>query len=805
MRALDRKLLRDARLLWSQAVTVALVVAAGVAGFLATLGAVGSLAHARDDYYAQAHFAEVFASATRAPDALAARLRTAPGVADVQTTVERTVRVSLPGVSDPILGHLIGIDPARPQRMNRVTLREGRMPAARRAMSGGVGGANPASTSAAGADAALEALVSAGFADARGLRPGAQLTALIAGKRRMLRVVGVALSPEYVFAGLAGMPDMRGFGVFWVDRTALAAASDMQGAFDRVAVKLAPGARREATIAALDRMLAPWGGRAAHGREDQPSHAMLDNEIREQRVLGTVLPSIFFAVAAFLLNVVISRLVATQREQIAALKALGYADRSIAWHYLRLVLGIVIVGLVLGIVVGDRLAALLTGLYADFFHFPRFEHRLSPGLVMIASAIALAAGVLGTLGAIAASVRLAPAEAMRPPAPGRYRPALAERLGLHALPPGLRMTLRGMERRPLRSALSVAGVAAAVAIVVMGNFFRDAIDAIVDAEFNLKMRADTIVWTAEPLGEEAAQRLARLPGVRAVESGRDVAVRLAHGHRSERATLQGYAAVPTLLRIVDVDGRSHAPPDDGLLMTDRLADKLSLRVGDAVRVEVLDGRPLVLAVPLRATVRDSMGLNVYIERRALNRLLQEGVLSNRHALSVAAGQEDAMLRAAAELPAVTGAFSKATLWRNMRDVSARNVRIMSLVLTAFATVIAVGVVYNNARIALAERGWELASLRVLGFGRGEASALLLGEIAIGIALALPMGMWLGHALVRTIVELMRSDQFYFPVDIQPRTYALAALAVLAAGLASALVVRRRIDRLDLVAALKTRE
>ena len=169
------------------------------------------------------------------------------------------------------------------------------------------------------------------------------------------------------------------------------------------------------------------------------------------------------------------------------------------------------------------------------------------------------------------------------------------------------------------------------------------------------------------------------------------------------------------------------------------------------------------------------------------------------------GSEARFLEATKALTVVAGAFSKATLLRNMQDVSARNVRIMSTILTLFAAVIAVGVVYNNARIALAERTWELASLRVLGFTRGEVSALLLGELAIGIALALPLGMCMGWGLVHLLVELLKNDQFLFPVVISARTYAWAGLCVVVAGVASALVVRRQIDRLDMVAALKTRE
>jgi len=792
MKALDRKLLRDLRLMWSQALTIALVVASGIGGFITTLSAVESLAQARDLYYAEGRFADVFASVKRAPNALAATLREVPGVADVQTTIEQVVRIELPDVPDPVLGQLIGLDPQRPPRMNRVTVRNGRGLDDGRA-----------------ADNAIPALVSASFADARGLKPGSRLSALVNGKRRTLVVSGIALSPEFIFAGLMGMPDLRGFGIFWVPHDALAAAYDMNGAFNRVSLKLAPGADERSVLAALTERLGRYGGREAHGRKEQASHAMLDNEIKEQYVLGTVLPAIFLGVAAFLLNVVVSRLVATQREQIAALKALGYPSGTIGLHYLKLVLVIVLVGLALGVALGDWMGTMLTGLYAEFFQFPSFEHHIAPDLLAISFAITVATAVGGTLNAILATVRLAPAEAMRPPAPGRYRRTVLERLGIRRIGPALRMILRNMERRPLRTGLSVAGVAAAVAIVVMGNFFRDAIDYIVDSQFNVGMRSDVILWLAEAADNSARHEVARLPGVIAVESGRDVPVRFVNGHLSERGQIRGHTPRAELTRIVDVDNREVSRLDTGseeaLVMTDRLADKLGLRVGDRVQVEVLEGRQRTVSVTLAATAREMMGLNAYMERRALNRLLQEGDQSTWFAVAVERGGEPPLLAATKALPRIVGAFSKATMLRNMQEVSARNVRIMSTILTAFATIIAIGVVYNNARIALAERTWELASLRVLGFTRAEVSGLLLGEMAICIAVALPLGMALGYGLVHLVAGLLKSDQFFFPVVIRPPTYAWAALAVLASGVASALVVRRRIDRLDMVAALKTRE
>jgi putative ABC transport system permease protein len=793
MKALDRKLLRDLRTLWSQALTIALVVASGVAGFLMTLSAVDSLELARDRFYVQGRFADVFATVRRAPLSLGERLQALPGVAEVQLTVEHAVRVSLPGREEPVIGQFIGVDPRHPLRLNRVQLQAARQ----EALGAGPGRALP--------DGALPAWVSASFADAHGLRQGSRLTALVNGRERSVVVAGLALSPEYVFAGLFGMPDQRGFGVFWVDHEALAAAFDMVGAFNRAAFRLAPGADERDVIARLERVLAAYGGLQPVGRRDQVSHAMLVNEIQEQRVLGSTLPGVFLAVAAFLLHVVVSRLVATQREQIAALKALGYDHRAIAAHYLKLVGVITALGLVMGVGLGRWLGTGLMGLYAEVFRFPDLQLVTSPALLATALGLTAATAVLGTLNALLATVRLAPAEAMRPPGPGRYRRTLLERLPGLRPGPGLRMILRQMERRPWRTGLSVAGVAASVAIVVMGNFFRDAIETIVDTQFRLVMRNDVAVWALEPVALAGARELAALPGVQSVEATRFVSVTLVNGHRRERSQIRGYADPPVLYRIVGADGRAVAPEGEGLVLTDRLAARLGLRVGDSVTAEVLEGRPRTLRLAVQATVSEMMGLNAYMTREALNRLLGDGEVAGGFVLSLDPGAEPALLHATRGMPRVAGAFSKASLLRNMQEVSARNIRIMSAVLTAFAGVIAVGVVYNNARIQLAERTWELASLRVLGFTRAEVSALLLGEMAIVVALALPLGMVMGWGLVHGLSAAMASDAFRFPVVIQPRTYALAALAVVVAALGSALVVRRRVDRLDMVAALKTRD
>ncbi|MBI2747391.1 MAG: ABC transporter permease [Burkholderiales bacterium] len=787
MKALDRKLLRDLRLMWSQAVTIALVVASGVAGFIATFSAYDALSWSREVYYTESRFADVFANLKRAPLALERQLAALPGAAHVETSLTQIVQVDIPNVSDPIIGRLIGIDLQALPRLNRLHLREGRLPVTQRG-------------------SALEVLVSEGFAIARKLQPGDRIHALVNGKREELLITGIALSPEYIFAGMGGSPDLRGFGVFWLDRHALAAAYNMEGAFNQVSVRLAPGASEGRVIDGLNRLLAPYGGISAHGRDEQMSHMILNSEIKEQRVMGTVLPSIFLAVAAFLLNVVLSRQIATQREQIAALKALGYGNAAIGAHYVKLVLLIVTLGVLIGLGVGAWLGNWFSGIYAEVFRFPELRHRVRPELILAATAITLVAALGATWRAIAATVQLAPAEAMRPPAPGRFRPSFVETWGLREFfSPAVRMVLRTMQRRPLRTLLTIFGIAASMAIVISGTFWRDTIDLLLHTQFRLVLRGDVIVSLVEAAPAPVTYEMARLPHVTAVEGVRSVPARLVHGQHHWRGSVQGRAQDPQLQRVVDVAHQSFSPPQDGLLLTDRLAERLHIKPGQTVRVELLEGRRQVLELPVMGTVQEMMGMGAYIERRSLNRLLQEGDHVNVVALSVERGHEPELLDRLKNLPRVAAAFSKSVMLRNIEEITARNVLVFSAILTVFASIIAVGVVYNHARIALAERAWELASLRVLGFTRGEVSTFLLGELALEILIAIPLGLVAGYWLAAGIVQLIKTDEFFFPLIIQPPTYAYAAIVVVAAGVASALIVRRRIDTLDLVGVLKTRE
>ena len=786
MKALDRKLLRDLANMKGQAFTIALVVAAGIGAFISQITTFDSLNWSRQSYYETARFAHVFADVKRAPESIDNQLAEISGVADIETTVIFDVTLDIPNVAEPVIGRMIGLTDSTLPRLNKLSLRQGRM------VEPGHGN---------------EVLVSEAFAKARKLKPGDKLAAILNGKREQLTIVGIVLSPEYIYASRGGvLPDDRGFGVFWMDRDRLASAFDMTSAFNHVVLRIMPGANERAIIDAMDRLLEPYGTLGAHGRDEQLSNKMLNQEINELKTMSTIFPAIFLGVAAFLLNVVLSRQIATQRGEIAALKAIGYTNTAIAAHYFKLVLLIVSLGIIMGVVLGAWLGYQLTSMYTAFFHFPKLIYRVQPWIPLAASSISLIAALGGALNTMRNIMQLAPAEAMRPPAPTQFRRMLLERLGLERfLSPQVRMIIRTLERRPLRTLLTAFGIACSVAIIVSGTFWRDAIDYLITVQFTQAEREDAQIAFTNPINRQGLYAISHLPGVMYAEGSRSVPVRLRAGHLTYLTAISGLPETTELRQPLDANQRPITIPADGVLLTDRLAQKLGVRPGDHVQVEVLEGNRIKKNVLVTGIVNDLLGVSVYMNLHTLNRLLDEGDNISSVAVALDRSRLQAFNAETKATPKIATVSFKASALQSFEETSARTILIFTSIVTAFAAAIAVGVVYNSARIALAERSWELASLRVLGFTRREVSALLLGELAVELMLAIPFGLWLGYLLSLLLVSLIHNETISIPVIIEPHTYAYAALITLAAGIMSALIVRHRIDQLDLVGVLKTRE
>jgi len=789
MKAIHTKLWRDLKRLRAQVATIAMVVAIGVAGFVGMFSVHQSLQSSRDHFYRDNRLADVFASVKRAPMHLRERLAALDGVAEVKLDVVFDAQIDLPGVLPPVTGRFIGLDLARVhagrQGLNALTLKRGRWPER---------------------DGALEALVSDRFAAARGLNPGDTVHAILNGKRERVHLVGTAASPEYVFASQGGAPDDTSFGIWWIDGARMTQAFDMQGAFNQVALRLDAGQVVERVLPQVDRLLEPYGAFGATGRDKQLSAKIVSDELAQLQVMGTVLPAIFLAVAMFILNVVLSRQVATQRSQIAALKALGYSDGAIAWHYIQLALAIAGLGVVVGLGLSQLIGRGMLGLYDEVFRFNGLAYETSGWLVAVSALLAAGAAAAGTWNAIRAVVRLKPAQAMMPPAPPAYQPTLVERLGLRRyVSTGAMMVIRNFERRPMRAAFTVTGIALAVALQISGAFWLDAIAHIVDVQFRQVQQGDVLVNFHRPVPLGVVQDLQRLPGVIDAEPYRIEPVRVRLGARSEDTALTGYRSDAQLMRVVDETRGAVAMPSHGVVLSSLLARALGARVGDRIQLEFRLWNQQRVEVPVVDIVHTMFGQLLYMNLDAMNALARDGNGAGYAALQVDPLAMDAFWGAVKAAPLINSVFDKAGSMAAFNKTTSRNMGVFSGILTLFAVAMAVGIIYNAARIALSERAWELASLRVLGMTRAEVSVLLLAELFAELLVALPIGALTGWGLASLMMRLMASDAIDFPVVIEPSTYASAALIVLAAGVVSALLVRRQIDRLDLVSVLKVRE
>jgi putative ABC transport system permease protein len=786
MRALHRKLLRDLWLARGQALAIALVIAGGVAMFVLLLSTFDSLELTERQYYDRYRFADVFASLKRAPQSLARDLAAIPGVARLDTRVVVDVTLDVPDRAAPVTGRLISLPDQGPPVLNALFLREGR---------------------ALEPDRDDEVLASETFARASHLAPGDHIVAVINGRRRDLRIVGLVLSPEYVYAIRPGalFADDAGFGVLWMNRRALAAAFQMEGGFNDVAATLTRGASERDVITRMDDALRPYGGLGAVARRDQLSNFFLQSELESLQGMGRIVPLLFLAVGAFLLNIVLTRLVSVQRSDIAALKALGYTDGEIGRHFVEWSLIVGLIGGAIGAVAGGLLGRGMTAIYTEFFHFPILAYRLPPRLVIESLTVAILAAGFGAIGAVRRTVTLPPAEAMRPEAPAEYRAGGLERRLRRWLGQPTRIILRNIAVHPGRTALSALGIALAGALLIVASFTIDSMNAVTDMSFNVAETYDASVTFVEPVSSAATSELAHLPGVLNVEPFRAVPVRLRRGTRVRSAAILGLPDPSRLRRIVD--GMSHVTdlPPAGLVLSAKLAELLDVHAGETLTVEVLEGARPVREVPVAATVEEYMGTNAYMRAAALHRLMEEGDTLSGAYLQVDTADLSRLYERLKQTPKVAGVELRQAALASFRKTLAESINITRVAATLFATIIAFGVVYNSARISLSERSRELATLRIIGFTRGEIAYILLGELALITLAALPLGMALGYGLAAATVSAFDTDVYRLPLIVSTHTYAVATLTLVVTSLFSALIVGERLGRLDLIAVLKTRE
>ncbi|MDK3073839.1 FtsX-like permease family protein [Sedimentitalea sp. JM2-8] len=787
MSPLDRKLLRDLWRIKGQAAAIGVVIAVGVAMLVMMSGLVTSLVQTRDAYYDRYRLADIFAPATRAPDRLAHRMAAIDGVSAVEPRVTGSALVDLPGLDLPVQAQAVSLPDLSAPRVNDVFLTDGRM---------------------IDSDHADEILLLRSFARAHGLRPGDRISATMNGARHGFRIVGLAQSPEFLYTTAPGelIPDDARFGVLWMSRSALSAAYDMEGAFNEALLTLAHGANEAAVLDAVDRLLAPYGGTGAYPVADQTSNRFVSEEISGLEASSAAVPPIFLGVAAFLLYIVISRMVQSEREEIGLMKAFGYTDTEVGVHYFKLVMAVAVGGALAGCLLGIAGGRALVEVYVIYYKFPFLLFQLDPASFAAGVSVSILSASGGGLLVLRRVFLLTPAAAMRPPTPPDYSRAGNIGRALNAwLDQPSRMVLRRITRQPGRMAGAVIGIACGMALSASMITIYAAFDRTIDLTFNVMDRSDVTVSFTNALSDMAVFELRRDDSVILAEPRRHVPAVFRNGLNSHRGVITGIPPGARLGRALDSQQAEIPLPASGIVLSTALADILNVRPGDRLTVEMREGRQPTLQIPVTAVAESLLGAPAYMNLAALNRALGEPGRMSGVLLAIDRDRAPALYAALRNMPMVAGVSLKSEAEAAFLKTMNTGAGAIRYVMGAIAFVITFGIVYNAARIAHAERYRDLASLRVIGFTRAETAFVLLGELAVVTLAALPLGSLLGHYLSFAIAAGFSSELYQIPTIFDPPSHGFAAIVVIGAAAVSGWLVKRDIDRADLVSALKTRE
>ncbi len=792
MSALNRKLSRELRQNKALLAAITSIMALGVMAFIYMRSIYFNLSMTQQEYYAQCNMADFSIELKKVPLAELAPIEQLPGVVSIRPRIQFFITVDLPRSEGPLNGLVLSMPDDRTPIINEILLRRGSYFTPQRDN---------------------EVIVNDAFARKQGLHPGQSIHLLVNGRSQEFFIVGTAISSEFVYLVGPGsiLPDPEHFGVFYIKQRYAEDIFDFAGAANQVLGRLSPQLRDQPDelLTRMETILDSYGVLSTTPRRDQASNRYLTNEIRGLGVFASIMPTIFLTVAAAVLNVLMSRIIEQQRTIIGTLKAIGYSDRQVFWHYLKFGGLIGVAGAVVGWLLGYYMGNLVTSLYQQFYEFPDLRNRIYPDVYLAGLAISLGCATLGTWHGARTALRLHPAQAMRPKPPATAHAILLERIRWfwRKLSFGWRMGLRNVFRNRLRTAVGLMAAALGAALMVTGFMMQEAMHFLVRFQYEQVNRSDIDLYFKDEQGFPAYTEALGLIGVDYAEPVLEVPCTFRHGHRHKKGAVVGLRrdARLTLPRLND--GSKVAIPVTGLLLTRKMASILAVEVGDTLRMQPIKGLRREVLVPVAEIIDSYVGLAVYAEFGYLNQLIGEESAVSSVQLQVDPRPEvrRALNRSLKEFASLQAVNARSDTVHNFRETLIKTQSIFINLLVLFAGVIFFGSVLNASMIGLAERQREVATLRVLGYGDWQIGALFLRESMLVTMTGTFVGLFLGYALGCYLGRVYDTELFRFPVVLTPGVLGWTLLLAVAFGLAAHAIVQRSIGHTNWLDAMKSAE
>ncbi len=790
MSVLLKKMLRSMVRNRGQSLAVVMVILCGTSCYIALNSVYRNLLLTRDSYYAQYRFADFEIYLERAPNAALFKLEEIPGVRSVRGRIVQDVNVDIADVPQPRTGRIVSMPEPWGPVLNDVVVRSGRY---------------------FERGAQDETIVSEKFALANGIEIGDTVKVTLDGRKHPLRVVGLGLSPEYVYVirNVAEMiPAPERFGILWVPQDFAESALNMKAACNNIVGSVDDVEAIDGILEQAGDILDIYGVFSKVHRDNQLSNNFVTNEIIGLSVNSKITPGIFLGIASLVILILLNRMVRNERTQIGLLKSYGYSNFVIGFHYLQYAIILSLAGCLGAVVVGNVLADQMIRMYVQFYQYPVLKSHVYPEVMAQAAGIALGFSILGAQLGARRAARIHPAESMRPESPPRGYRTRIERIAWlwSRLSFTWKMIVRNVSRSKFRAGMNCVGVMISSGLLIVGFFAQDGIEYVLKFQYELSQKEDMKLNFMLERDKSALYEAARFEHVRRAEPLLQYPFELRNGWKKKDVVVTGLARDASLQLLLDDHLARVDVGDHGLVLADNIAEDLNVRAGDFVHMKPLMGRITdEVDVPVSKVVKQYLGGQGYMNIEALSRVLEEPYAMNAVLLRTDPGMAHTVNESLKDLPALASVEIREDSYRNLRNILAKNMMIMSFMLIFFAGVISFSIIYNVTTVSLAERQRELASLRVLGFTIQEVGAILYKENIVASIIGLILGIPFGLSICRFLVKAFDTDLYRFPFRVEPRTLVIATVLTIGFVAIANLAVRRKIHHLNMVEVLKERE
>lgn len=787
---LFKKMLRDLKENKGAYIACISIIVIGLMIYSAYSMVLNNLLSSQQDFYTDYNFADGFADVKEMPYSQINELKSIEGINDLQGRLVKDVRVLFPNRDDNVYLRLVSIDTTQDKLINGIELIQGTELDENH----------------------MSIWLDNMFFEANELNLNEEIDIIVEGKKKSLRIVGMGRNPEFIYAMRTAtdiFPTPGTFGIAYMPYNIMKNLFSDNETVNNIIFTLKPNAEYKSIEELLKPELKPYGLKAIYPRKDQVSHLLLTEEINGVKAAANTLPIIFLMIAAMILYIMLKRMIERQRGQIGILKAFGYSKKEIMYHYLSYAFVIGLVGGILGGLLGTALSYPYTAMYQMYFNMPGLEGSFSLQYFLLSILMSLGFALFAGYQGCKKSLTLEPAEAMRPPAPMAGKATIIEKITIfwHMLTVQGKMAVRNITRHPGRSFFMFLGITFTFVLLALPWSLMSLSEEMLFDQYENVQTFNIKIPLISPQDQKAVEReLNRFPGVKRLETMAEVPVTLNNNWHKKDVLLLGLPQNSQLYHILDKDKNELIPPQDGILLSERLAKSLEADIGTEIKLKssIMRDPEEEHIIRVVGIIPQYLGLNAYMDLTSAQNLLDQGSFCTSIMLNIDDRYVPLLQNEYKNASVINGIDNNAKMYQQSKDMMASFYAVIYGIVF-FGIITGFAIVYNSSLITLSERSRDLATMMVLGMTPQEVLSVVTFEQWFISFFAMLAGIPVTNLFHIGVSEAISNDAYTMPTSVDNIAFIMAFLfSVLSIWIAQK-AASRKVKTLDLVEVLKARE